>query len=331
MPLPASPSKTGWHDVHASVKFCRVTALHDDEFHISLALVRKLIGASMPKFDHLAVEPLRASGSTNALFRLGEELLVRLPRQPGGSVSIEKEARWLPHLSPGLSTAVPELIAVGDPGFGYPEKWSVVNWIEGLVPPAPWDSSSGQSSMPLADDLAQLVAELRRVPIPVEARSDPTLSSYRGGQLSDLADDFQEVAEACRMIPGLGLDLDHAQTIWTNALAAERSLDAAITWYHGDLLAENLLVRGSRLAAALDFGGLAIGDPTVDLIVAWEVLDASGRKEFRRQLRLDDATWAKSMGWALLIALITFPYYWHTMPSRCAARHAMATAVLAEA
>ncbi|WP_246391522.1 aminoglycoside phosphotransferase family protein [Nocardioides soli] len=305
--------------------------MHDDELTIDASLVRSLVQVSLPELGDLAVEPVDASGSTNALFRLGDDLLARLPRQPGGSATVEKEARWLPHVASGLSTAVPELVAVGDPGFGYPEKWSVVRWIEGAAPSVPWDSSRHRSSEPLAADLAELVAELRQVPVPVEAHDDPALHSYRGGQLAEFADDFHELAEACRAIPDLGLDLDRARAIWTDAVAAERSLVESRSWYHGDLLAENLLLRDGRLAAALDFGGLAVGDPTVDLIVAWEVLDGAGRAEFRGLLDLDDATWAKSMGWALLIALITFPYYWQTMPSRCADRRAMAAAVLAEA
>jgi hypothetical protein len=33
----------------------------------------------------------------------------------------------------------------------------------------------------------------------------------------------------------------------------------------------------------------------------------------------------------LSIALITFPYYWHTMPTRCADNLALARSVLADA
>ncbi len=114
-------------------------------------------------------------------------------------------------------------------------------------------------------------------------------------------------------------------------MAAERDVTTPPAWLHGDLLAENLLVRDRRLAAVLDFGGLATGDPTVDLIVAWELLDREGRHAFRAALDIDDATWARSRGWALLIAMITFPYYWDTMPARCSGRHTLASTVLAEA
>jgi aminoglycoside phosphotransferase (APT) family kinase protein len=103
----------------------------------------------------------------------------------------------------------------------------------------------------------------------------------------------------------------------------------AVRWYHGDLLAENLLVADGRLAAVLDFGGLSVGDPTVDLVAAWEVLDADSRAVFRRAVDVDDATWLTVAGWALLLAVMTFPYYGDTMPARCASRRAMAANVLA--
>ena len=145
--------------------------------------------------------------------------------------------------------------------------------------------------------------------------------------LPALDDDFRAAVTECRGI-NLGLDLDDALRVWDLAAEASQGADATHTWYHGDLLAENLLLRNGRLAAVLDFGGLAIGDPTVDLIVAWEVLDGAGRREFRRALDVDDATWTASRGWALLIAMITFPYYGTTMPRRSADRLVMAQAAL---
>ncbi len=305
--------------------------LHDDELEVDTALVRRLVAQSVPRYADLHLEPLATTGSTNALFRLGEDLLVRLPRQPGGSATIEKEAQWLPLVARGVTTPLPEVVAVGDPGFGYPEKWAVTTRLDGHHPAVPWNSSTSGSSNRLALDLARTISELRHVQLPPSALEDPALCWYRGGPLADLHDDFRTAVETCREIRGLDLDLERALKVWDLALDAEQAIDSHPTWYHGDLLAENLLIRDGGLAAVLDFGGLAIGDPTVDLIVAWEVLDPAGRETFRRALEVDDATWAKAMGWALLIAMITFPYYWDTMPSRCAARRSMAAAVLAEA
>lgn len=305
-------------------------ALHDDELYVDSQLVRRLIERSLPQFSGLSIRPLVSSGSSNALFRLGDALLARLPRQPGGSLAIEKEARWLPVIAPGLPAAVPEVVAVGDPGFDYPEKWAVTTWLDGQAPAVPWDVARSGGSHRVAHCLAQLVAELHQLEVPSSANEDPTLSSYRGGRLADLDQQFRNSVDECRLIAGLGLDLARALSVWEEALAAELASPPVRTWCHGDLLAENLLIRDGELAAVLDFGALAVGDPAVDLIVAWEVLDAEGRQAFRGSVGIDDARWAKGRGWALLIAMITFPYYWTTMPARCAARRSMAAAVLAE-
>jgi aminoglycoside phosphotransferase (APT) family kinase protein len=302
--------------------------MHADELAIDVPLVRRLLSRSFPQLASLPLEPLASTGSSNALFRLGDQLLVRLPRQPGGSATIEKEARWGPLIASGVSVALPETVAIGEPGFGYVEHWSVTRWIEGRTPEVPWDDLQLGPSRAMAEDLAHFVSQMRAIPMPAAALDDPALSWYRGGPLAALDADFREAVDACRAIVDLDLDLRRAARVWEAALAAEQGREPKSTWYHGDLLAENMLMRDGRLAAVLDLGGLAIGDPTVDLVVAWEVLDREGRQAFRDILGIDDASWARSKGWALLIAMITFTYYWRTMPARCSARHCMASTVL---
>jgi aminoglycoside phosphotransferase (APT) family kinase protein len=305
--------------------------LHADELSIDIGLVRRLIARTAPQLADLPVRPLPATGSSNALFRLGDELLVRLPRQPGGSATIRKEVRWLSVVAPYLDVDVPETVAVGEPGFGYPEHWAVTRWLPGSVPEVRWDGPAAGPSTLLAAGLADFVRQLRALPPPEVTDGD--LHWYRGGTLADLDADFRDALAAGRQLPGLALDLDRALRVWSQALAAEQRAEAQVGWYHGDLLAENLLVdEQGRLSAVLDFGGLGFGRTAVDQIVAWEVLDEPGRRAFRHGLAAadDDDTWAVGAGWALLIALITFPYYWDTMPQRCAARRAMAHAVLTD-
>lgn len=294
--------------------------LHGDELPIDVGLVQRLVAGQFPELGARAVRPLTATGSSNRLFRLGDDLLVRMPRQPGGTAAIEKEARWLPFVASHLTISVPEVVAVGEPAEGYPEHWSVVRWIDG----EPADRGVR------AQDLAELISQLRAMPQPPGALSDPTLTHYRGAPLADFDDDFAETVAACRELSDCGIDLDAATRVWKDIRTATDGVTVERRWFHGDLLGENLLTQGGRLTALLDFGGLAIGDPSVDLVAAWDVLDRRGRVELRAALGGDEVSWLAGAGWALFIATMTLPYYWRTMPERCRTRQRLAAAVIAE-
>ncbi len=305
--------------------------LHADEIPIDADLVRGLVERAMPEYAGAPVRRLATSGSTNALYRLGDELLVRLPRQPGGSSTITKEATWLPVLAPLLPVSVPEVVAVFDPDRDYPERWSVVRWIEGAHPEVvdlctPVDSRREH----LATNLATVLDALRQAEIPTRAVHE-RLWSYRGEPLATMDQTTRENIERCRALEDFDLDLDAAEQIWADAMKLPGAADRVTpSWYHGDLAAENLLVQDRTLTAVLDFGGLALGDPTVDLVVAWEVLDPPAREVFRRQVGVDDATWLRGRAWALSISLMIW-YYWATMPGRRARCMAVGRNVLIDA
>lgn len=301
-------------------------SLHEDELPIDRQLVRSLVDRSCPEYSSLTIEELASTGSSNALFRLGHDLLVRLPRQAGGTMTIEKEARWLPLFAEALPVPVPEVLALGDPGFGYPERWSVVRWLDGVVPTFP---TPHEHRLALARDLADLVTAIRAVPVPATLVGDPSVTWYRGRPLAERDAATVDAIGRCERIDGLDVDLDAARRTWRAAMQlGTPDAPSQPRWFHGDLFAENLLVRGDRLSAVLDFGGVGVGDPTVDLIVAWEVLDARGQAAFRAELEVDELTWLRARAWALSIAMVALPYYWRTMPARCAQKLAVVRAVL---
>ena len=306
--------------------------LHPDEILVDVELIRALVGRAMPDCADMPVRQLAASGSTNTLFRLGDEFLVRLPRQRGGSVSISKEAAWLPVLGPRLPVSVPDVIAVFEPDRDYPERWSVVRWIEGerpgVVDPAtPVDPRREF----LATDLAAVLEALQQADVPADAVEDPSLRWYRGGPLAAMDQATRENIERCRSLENFGFDLRAAERIWDEAMTLPGVTERVTPrWCHGDLAAENLLVRDGKLAAVLDFGSLSVGDPTVDLMMAWEILDQPAREVLRRRLGVDDATWLRGRAWALCITLMIW-YYWETMPERRASRMAVGRNVLADA
>lgn len=306
--------------------------LHNDEIPIDAGLVRALVDRAAPHYGDLPIRRLNSSGSTNALFRLGENLLVRLPRQPGGSAAIAKEAKWLPVIRPSLPVGVPEVVAVFEPGYDYPEHWSVVRWIDGehpevVTPETPVDPRRAD----LAVDLAEVVNALGLAQVPSGAVSDPALQWYRGEPLATMDAVTRQNIGRCRGLDNFGYDLDAAERLWSEAMRLPGAQDRpAPRWYHGDLTAENLLVRDGRLAAVLDFGALSVGDPAVDLVVAWEVLDPPAREIFRRKLGVDDATWLRGRAWALSLTFMIW-YYWATMPQRRTRSIAVGRNVLADA
>jgi aminoglycoside phosphotransferase (APT) family kinase protein len=293
--------------------------LHDDEIEVDEQLVRRLLGTLSAAYEGLPLRRFDAAGSTNALFRLGDDLLVRMPRQPGGTETIEKEQRWLPYVAPHLPVPVPDIVEVGEPGFGYPEKWSVVRFLRGEQPVVP--AAAGAPRHGLAADLAAVVGALGSVDLPPEAVDDPALAWYRGRPLATMEDAMQEYLRDSRPLvghPDLTVDLDEVASAWVRVMrmaAARREVEPR--WYHGDLNAENLLVREGRLVAVLDFGGLSIGDPTIDLTVAWQLLDRAARTTFRAALSVDEVTWRLACGWVLVLSMMGLPYYWDTMRDRC--------------
>lgn len=306
--------------------------LHDDEIPIDLHLVRTLIDTQFPHFAQLELRRLDETGSTNALFRLGEDLLVRLPLQPGGGEDLETEQRWSDIFRSRMPVAIPRTVAIGRPANGYPEQWSILGWLPGERPPV---YQPGQPPGPersrLAAELAEVILAIRSTPLTDEDRRNPQLRGYRGRSLAEFDHSVRSYLADCRANPEIDLDLDLASRVWQESLqlpgAGQPGEDQ---WYHGDLVAENLLISRGRLSAVIDFN-VSVGDPTIDLHGAWELFDEPARAVFRERLGVDDAAWLRGRAWALGIALGTLSYYWHTLPSRRSDRLAMARNVLADA
>lgn len=204
-----------------------------------------------------------------------------------------------------LPVAVPEVVGLGEPDSGFGERWSIVRWLEGerATAVAPDDVPTAECSA-LAADLADVILVLRAIDVPDEAASDPVLRWYRGRSLVEFDEPVRRCVRQCRSLEGLDVDLDAALGVWADALDVPGSRAVGSDrWYHGDLVAENLLLSGGRLAAVLDFDGLGVGDPTVDLHGAWELFDAPAREVFRARLGVGEAEWLRGRAWALAIGL----------------------------
>jgi aminoglycoside phosphotransferase (APT) family kinase protein len=107
------------------------TKMHADEVDTGVPLVRRLLAAQFPHWADLPIEPIRSAGTDNAIYRLGAEMAVRLPRMHDAAGQVDKEHRWLPKLAPLLLLSIPVPLAKGTPGEDYPFAWSVYPWLEG--------------------------------------------------------------------------------------------------------------------------------------------------------------------------------------------------------
>ncbi|MFI9722753.1 aminoglycoside phosphotransferase family protein [Streptomyces sp. NPDC052396] len=276
--------------------------MHPGTHPIDDDLVMRLIAGQFPQWAGSAVERFPSGGTVNAMYRLGDEMVVRLPLVAGGAGDVSLEQEWLPRLASRIPMSIPEVLGAGEPAEGYPWPWSVYRWLTGANPEA------GKLARPsqLAGDLAEFVVAMRSITLPGAPRA------HRGGPLAALDAATRTAIGELRRIPEEGVDCDAVAAVWEDALRAP-VWDGPPVWLHADLMPGNLLVdEGGRLASVIDFGCMGAGDPACDLFPAWNLLPADARAVFREALDVDDATWVRGRARALSQALIALPYYRET-------------------
>lgn len=261
---------------------------------VTVRTVARLVATQFPQWADLPVTAVTHGGWDNYTFRLGEELVARLPSADAYVPQVEKEHRWFPALARHLPLPIPEPVAMGSPGDGFPYSWSIYRWIEG----EPASTAPTPDLTEFASGLAEFLGALNAVDAsdgPVPGRHN----FFRGGSL-DTYD--AQVRESLGVLAG-EIDDTAATAAWETALAS--TWDAAPVWVHGDVAPSNLIVRDGRLRAVIDFGCAAVGDPACDLVIAWTFFEGESLDAFRRSLSFDDGTWARGRGWALWKSLIT--------------------------
>lgn len=260
------------------------------EWALDEAAVRTLLRTAAPDLADLPLA-LFADGWDNSMWRLGSELVVRLPRRTLAVSLITNEQRALPEIGPalaGLGIRTPTPVIVGAAGDGFPWPWSIVPWIDGTTAL----SSPRAENATWAPRLAAALQALHS-PAPVDAPINPV----RGRALITRDEAMRPRLDALPARSAL-------RGAWAEGLAAPPSVERV--WIHGDLHPGNVLVHQGRLAALIDFGDVTVGDPAYDLASAWMLFDAPGRETFRAAngSRYDDATWVRARAWAAYIALI---------------------------
>lgn len=293
--------------------------MHENEVYTDAQLVGQLLAAQFPQWAGLPLRPLPSAGTDNALYHLGDDMVVRLPRIDWAVGQAEKERRWLPRLAPHLPLPISEQLAMGVPGAGYPWPWSVYRWLPGEAATPARLSNPAQA----AGQMAQFVTALWQVDA---TGAPPAMEHNRRGAPLALRD--QPTRKAIAALAGI-IDTGRATAVWEAALEAP-NWEGAPVWFHGDLLSGNVLVEQGHLSAVIDFGGLAAGDPACDLMIAWSLFSGASREVFRVETAVDEATWLRGRGCALSQAVIFIPYYWHTNPTGVKNARRMLDELLAE-
>lgn len=274
--------------------------MHDEEVEVDEALVHRLVATQMPEFADRPLARVEPWGTDNAIWRLGDDLVVRLPRIGWAAGQVEREATWLPRLAPQLPVAVPEPVAVGEADHDYPYRWAVHRWIPGEG--AVLDRLADPIAFAL--DLAEVVRKLQAVP------TDGAPAAHNRARPLQVYDEStrRAIDSASHLI-----DAAAATAVWEDALAAPPH-HGPVVWVQGDLEG-NCLMRDGRLCGIVDWGSACAGDPAVDVQVVWSPLFTAGsRGAFLDALDVDDAALARSRGAAIHQACAALPYYLHTYP-----------------
>jgi aminoglycoside phosphotransferase (APT) family kinase protein/RimJ/RimL family protein N-acetyltransferase len=272
--------------------------MHVDEVETDAELVRRLLETQHPQWADRPISRVPSAGTDNAMYRLGDDLVARLPRIDWAVETVAKEQRWLPQLAPHLPLPVPLPVAEGAPTEEFPYPWGVAQWLPGQMATLDVLADPQQA----ARDLAAFVRALRTV----DATDGPR--HQRGAAIRHrdamvraglhLVEDDVDVA---RLLP-----------IWESAATAPDH-PGPPTWFHGDLAYLNVLATEGRVSGVIDWGTCGVGDPAVDMIVAWSLLPAGARDVYREELAVDDAEWDRGRGWALM-GIFGVPYYRYTNP-----------------
>ena len=259
------------------------------EFEIDAGLVRRLLADQFPDLATLDIVDL-ANGWDNVMFRLGDDLTVRLPRRRAAVSLIDNEQRCLDVLAPRLDIPVPAPLYRGSPSSEFPMRWSICPWFPGEM----------ASDVPLADPgrearrLGEFLVALHQ-PAPPDAPENP----FRGQDVRTI--EHRVIGNLSRLERD---DADELIDRWRSWAMVEPH-NAAPMWLHGDLHVANMLVDRGAISAVIDFGDVTSGDPAVDFPVGWMLFDGDVRDVFRQAAsHADDALWSRAQAWALHFALM---------------------------
>lgn len=259
------------------------------EVQIDENLVHALIHTQYPEYAKLDISPVD-TGWDNAIFRLGTDFAIRLPRRTAAAALIRHEQTWLPSIANRVPIPVPCPLCVGVPGCGYPWFWSIVPWIKGE--PADVD--------PVTPDQAARLAGFLRA-LHLKAPDEAPFNPFRGVPLRNRA---ESVEERFQRLAHRNVSISsHVARAWRSALRAKE--EAFPTWIHGDLHPRNILAQEGKITGIIDWGDISFGDRATDLASFWMLFsECIARQRALLEYGAEADTILRAKGWAVLFAVM---------------------------
>ncbi len=257
---------------------------------ITPELASKLIAHQFPEYAHLPITSVEKQGHDNRTYRLGSDMLIRMPTAESYALKVPKEQALLPKLAPHLTVSIPVPIKMGVASNAYPYPFSIYTWLEGrsinlLI-------LNNDCLEKLAYDLACFLKELQRI-VDVDGPAPGQHNWWRGDHIRVYDKGAREqISELSNIINAV-----KAIELWERACKTEWKKPPV--WIHGDIAIGNMLLKSNKLSAVIDFGGVALGDPACDLVIAWTFLKGKAREIFIQEMDLDEHTWLRAKAWTL--------------------------------
>ncbi|MFN7038019.1 MAG: aminoglycoside phosphotransferase family protein [Alphaproteobacteria bacterium] len=253
-------------------------------------IAHKLIAEQFPEYAHLPVTEVEKQGHDNRTYRLGNKLLIRMPTSEEYALKVGIEQELLPKLALHLSLNIPVPVKRGEPSNYYPYPFSIYSWLKGVS--INLLTLSEDELKQLAFDLAKFLKELQSI-TKVSGPAPGQHNFWRGDHLMVYNKETHEQIQKLSDI----INANQALSIWEEA--CKTKWHKPPVWIHGDFAIGNILYKDGKLTSIIDFGGMALGDPACDLVIAWTFLKEKARDVFIHEIDLDNDTWLRAQGWAL--------------------------------
>ena len=271
------------------------------DVEIDSALVRSLLEAQHPDLAHYSLE-LMGAGWDNTMFKLGDALVVRLPRRLAAANLIRHEQNWLPQIAHRLTLPAPVPIRIGQPSERYPWRWSVLPWIEG-------ETADQLAIKPAEADRFGLFLRSLHTLAPTNAPRNP----FRGVPLAARSRKTQPILN--KLARSTSLMTPRIKQLWQDALSAPASTEQR--WLHGDLHPRNVLVNASAnnlgntsanngtISGIIDWGDMTSGDVATDLAAIWMLFPTKpAQHSALARYGASQAEIKRGQGWAITFAAL---------------------------